>query len=69
MTAGARKIRRYREVAVELVEIGEIVEEEGLLPKGSDRAQEDENRDKDVAGRVAEVAGELALEDGKDYSA
>ena len=44
---------------VQLVEVRQVVGEEGL-PKRRDRAEEDKQRDEDVAGRRAEVARQFA---------
>ena len=59
-----QKQKQVREDAIQRVEVGQIIIEKSLLPKGGYRAQKDEQRNENVAGGTAEVAVQLALEDG-----
>ena len=60
---GNQKDQQVGEDAVELVQIGQVVGEEPVLPEGRQGAQKDEEGDEDVTGGAAEVAGQLPLAD------
>src|SRR5206468_626305 len=52
-----------REKEIQLVQVGQIVGEESLLPEASDSTEEDEQCDEDIADRTTEVTGQFPLED------
>ena len=52
------------EDAVELIQVGEVLQKEAVLPEGGGRAQENEERDEDVAARAREVQAEIAPRHG-----
>ena len=49
---------------VQRIEVGQIIIKKSLLPKGGYRAEKNKQRNENVAGGTAEVAGQLALQDG-----
>ena len=51
------------EDAVELVQIGQVVGEEPILPEGRQGAEEDKEGNEDIAGGAAEVTAQLPLAD------
>ncbi len=48
---------------VELVEVGQVGDEEVVGPERGNRAQQHEHADEDVARRIGKIADEIALED------
>ena len=55
------------QVAVELVEVGEVRVEELGRPKGGQRPQQHEHADEDVARGVREISDEIPFEDGVEH--
>ena len=57
------------EEPVQLVEVRQVVQEEAVLPERRGGAQQDEQRQEDIAGRVGEVHAEVPPHEGRHHRA
>jgi hypothetical protein len=60
---GHEEEQQVREDVVELLQVGQVVQEETVLPERGRGGEKDEQRDEDVAGRIREIQAQIAAHD------
>ena len=60
---GHEEEQQVREDVVELLQVGQVVQEETVLPERGRGGEKDEQRDENVAGRIREIQAQIAAHD------